>query len=187
MNSSHIRTGLTFLIAVALNAVASVTHAETYQYDSTGRLTRVVHDDGTFIAYTYDDNGNILARTAGSEGEGEGEGESESEGDVQPPYGPQAAIASTTGSLSGIRDIRDLWLSRTHGGDSLMSVYYSSEAERTVRITLASAIKTTLTSEAIYKPVTFLLSMDFSLKVVMLLALVGIPALLGRKSIYDRS
>lgn len=35
--------------------------AETYTYDSIGRLTSVTYDDGSSIAYTYDNNGNLTS------------------------------------------------------------------------------------------------------------------------------
>jgi len=34
--------------------------AETYEYDLLGRRAKVIYDDSTRIAYTYDNNGNIL-------------------------------------------------------------------------------------------------------------------------------
>ena len=33
---------------------------ETYEYDLQGRLAKVTYEDSTSIAYTYDNNGNIL-------------------------------------------------------------------------------------------------------------------------------
>lgn len=51
---------LVFLFAVFSVAVC---HAELYQYDDTGRLTGVIYDDGTSIAYTYDAAGNITGQT----------------------------------------------------------------------------------------------------------------------------
>lgn len=35
--------------------------AETYQYDTTGRLTKVIYDDGSSIEYQYDNAGNIIS------------------------------------------------------------------------------------------------------------------------------
>jgi len=62
-------------IAVVLTLVlsASQASAETYTYDSTGRLTSVIYDDGTSITYTYDAGGNILSSTfASSDSDGDG-------------------------------------------------------------------------------------------------------------------
>jgi len=38
-----------------------VTHAETYSYDSVGRLIGVAYDDGSSVSYSWDANGNLLA------------------------------------------------------------------------------------------------------------------------------
>jgi YD repeat-containing protein len=38
--------------------------AETYGYDSIGRLTDVVYDSGSSLRYTYDGNGNLLSVVA---------------------------------------------------------------------------------------------------------------------------
>jgi len=51
---------LPLLLAMLCAAPALVAHAETYNYDDAGRLTSVVYDDGTSIAYTYDSAGNIV-------------------------------------------------------------------------------------------------------------------------------
>lgn len=42
---------------------AAVSQAETYTYDTVGRLTGVTYDSGKVLSYTYDDNGNLLKRT----------------------------------------------------------------------------------------------------------------------------
>ena len=33
--------------------------AEKYEYDSFDRVTKVIYDDGSYVTYTYDNNGNI--------------------------------------------------------------------------------------------------------------------------------
>ena len=38
-------------------------YAETYTYDTVGRLTSVTYDDGSSITYNYDNAGNILKET----------------------------------------------------------------------------------------------------------------------------
>lgn len=38
--------------------------AETYHYDSAGRLSDVVYDDGRFIHYSYDKNGNMTQKSS---------------------------------------------------------------------------------------------------------------------------
>ena len=45
----------------ALPSPGATTATETYNYDSAGRLTRVVYPGGSIIQYSYDDNGNILS------------------------------------------------------------------------------------------------------------------------------
>ena len=52
------------LSAVLLLAVALAAGTVNYKYDDAGRLTSVSYADGTVIVYTYDNAGNMLARTA---------------------------------------------------------------------------------------------------------------------------
>jgi len=40
----------------------SFSYAESYTYDSAGRLTKVIYDDGSTTTYTYDLAGNLLQR-----------------------------------------------------------------------------------------------------------------------------
>ena len=41
--------------------LVSASCADTYSYDSAGRLTGVVYDDGSSVSYNYDANGNLTA------------------------------------------------------------------------------------------------------------------------------
>ncbi|MEM6734396.1 MAG: immunoglobulin-like domain-containing protein, partial [Myxococcota bacterium] len=50
--------------AALMMVVPSIAHAETYEYDAVGRVTRVVYDDGSGLLFTYDANGSRLSRTA---------------------------------------------------------------------------------------------------------------------------
>ena len=50
------------ILSLLLILHESPTYAETYSYDSIGRLTSVAYDDGSSIAYHYDNAGNILQR-----------------------------------------------------------------------------------------------------------------------------
>ncbi len=56
----HAAVVLTFILVFAVTG----TEAETYSYDTLGRLARIVYPDGTSIDYTYDTNGNRLTLTA---------------------------------------------------------------------------------------------------------------------------
>jgi len=51
------------LAMICLIMEFTVNAAETYTYDTVGRLTSVTYDDGTKITYGYDNNGNQLSRT----------------------------------------------------------------------------------------------------------------------------
>ncbi len=53
------------VLCTILFFTASFSHAETYTYDDTGRLTGVTYDDNTGISYSYDEAGNILQQTVG--------------------------------------------------------------------------------------------------------------------------
>jgi len=54
---SSVIMGIVFL-GVPLYAMA-----ESYTYDAAGRLTGTTYDDGTSVIYSYDANGNMLAKT----------------------------------------------------------------------------------------------------------------------------
>jgi len=59
MNSVKRLTAILALILASCWLAASAL-AETYEYDTAGRLTKVVYDDKSSLAYTYDHMGNIL-------------------------------------------------------------------------------------------------------------------------------
>jgi YD repeat-containing protein len=59
IKKEYIVLGMLAVFALCLGKAAS---AETYTYDSAGRLTGVSYGDGSSISYTYDNNGNILTR-----------------------------------------------------------------------------------------------------------------------------
>lgn len=57
---------LLFLALMLMNARCFDTvQAETYEYDSLHRLTKVIYDDGSVVTYSYDKNGNILGTSVG--------------------------------------------------------------------------------------------------------------------------
>ena len=66
----HAAVVLTFVLVFAV----AQTEAETYSYDTLGRLTRIAYPDGTSIDYTYDANGNRLTLTANAPTGGTGGG-----------------------------------------------------------------------------------------------------------------
>jgi YD repeat-containing protein len=49
--------------AIALLVFSAGLAAESYQYDTAGRLIVVTYDDGSEIRFTFDANGNRLSRT----------------------------------------------------------------------------------------------------------------------------
>ena len=56
------KKNLTFSTIVASLAFLTIGlfAGETYEYDLQGRLAKITYEDSTSIAYTYDNNGNIL-------------------------------------------------------------------------------------------------------------------------------
>ena len=48
---------------VLLNVKADIVNAEQYEYDSLGRVTKVIHDDNSVTIYEYDSTGNIVKVT----------------------------------------------------------------------------------------------------------------------------
>lgn len=46
------------LVLAGMGVRPSIAHAQTYQYDALGRLTRVTFPDGRFVVYAYDAAGN---------------------------------------------------------------------------------------------------------------------------------
>jgi YD repeat-containing protein len=62
MNNTIFHHLTSFFIVAVLLLVQTPASAETYTYDSTGRLTGVTYDNGSTITYTYDNAGNITQR-----------------------------------------------------------------------------------------------------------------------------
>ncbi len=54
---------LSLLILAMLGGIyPSLMYAESYTYDSAGRLTKVIYDDGSTTTYSYDNSSNLLKR-----------------------------------------------------------------------------------------------------------------------------
>jgi YD repeat-containing protein len=54
---------LSLLVFVSLLALHPTSvHADTYTYDTIGRLTKVTYEDASSITYVYDNAGNLLKR-----------------------------------------------------------------------------------------------------------------------------
>lgn len=50
-------------VAISAAAASTVAVAQTYSYDSLGRLVRVVYANGAEVSYVYDKAGNRLTET----------------------------------------------------------------------------------------------------------------------------
>lgn len=75
LSSAIALAGICYLLLFSAPAPAS---SERYHHDSAGRLTRVIYDDLSSIAYAYDANGNLLSVTttaAGSSGDADLDGD----------------------------------------------------------------------------------------------------------------
>lgn len=63
---------ITILAAgLCLFSQAVSVYGADYEYDDLGRVTKVVYEDGSSVAYTYDANGNIVEVLTGTEWEDE--------------------------------------------------------------------------------------------------------------------
>jgi len=61
INLDRCKNALILAVAVAAASASRSFAAETYTYDTVGRLTDLGYEDGSSIRYTYDANGNILS------------------------------------------------------------------------------------------------------------------------------
>ncbi len=78
--------GLFGLLVVAVVFLPTLAHAESYQYDTAGRLIQVTYDDFSRITYTYDANGNLLSSVVALDGDADGftDGEDNCPADYNP-------------------------------------------------------------------------------------------------------
>lgn len=51
---------IAIVLCVHLLCQNIVVNAEEYEYDDLNRVTKVIYDDGSYVEYTYDANGNIV-------------------------------------------------------------------------------------------------------------------------------
>jgi len=58
------------LIFTMLCASGMNVHAENYEYDELNRVKKVTYDDGSYVEYAYDANGNILSVAVHQDGSG---------------------------------------------------------------------------------------------------------------------
>ena len=47
-------------IIVTVLAMNTTAFAENYEYDELNRVTKVIYDDGSYVTYVYDNNGNVI-------------------------------------------------------------------------------------------------------------------------------
>lgn len=66
---------IVLIFIISLNGIVSSHAAEKeYEYDDSGRVTKVVYEDGSYETYQYDDNGNITQiNYVDANGDGSGE------------------------------------------------------------------------------------------------------------------
>ena len=57
--------GTVILMSATLMVNSATVCAEEYEYDSLNRVTKVTYDDGSFVTYSYDKNGNIVSEEVG--------------------------------------------------------------------------------------------------------------------------
>lgn len=80
------------IIGVLLLRTSINTWAEEYEYDALDRVTKVIYEDGSYVEYEYDGNGNLLktnvynANPETDEGEAGG-GETKEEEETKPSEG----------------------------------------------------------------------------------------------------
>ena len=97
------------LIVVLLSGSPLKAEAEEYEYDELNRVKKVIYDDGSYVEYTYDKNGNILnivvfdaaedeTEEPGESVESGGQGESDESKDADPSEDSKEAESGTPDS-----------------------------------------------------------------------------------------
>lgn len=75
--------------------------ADIYEYDILNRLTKVTYEDGSYVEYEYDDNGNITKTNmydATPETDDSGESEETGESTEEPPTDTEESTEESGGS-----------------------------------------------------------------------------------------
>ncbi len=111
----------------------------------------------------------------------------EKTGEGEAAYGGQAAMASGVRSLGSFRDLRDASLTGSRTGDVLTSVYYSRQANKTVKTALGSSAVTSLVRNVVYMPAGIFLNSGLLLKTSLLGAFGGLSLLTFRSLRRRRS
>ena len=61
MRRGYKKTFIYALVGVIiLSTFSLIVKAEKYEYDSFDRVTKVIYDDGSYVTYTYDNNGSSV-------------------------------------------------------------------------------------------------------------------------------
>ena len=88
--------GLSF-IGICLLCNTMEIQAEEYEYDLLNRVTKVIYDDGSYVEYEYDKNGNIVSMQV-TESEKDDQNSSGTDGTLGEEDKPSAGGDSTAGS-----------------------------------------------------------------------------------------
>lgn len=109
------------LIILSMLSRAFITKAaeKEYEYDDSGRVTKVVYEDGSYETYQYDDNGNITQiNYVDANGDGSGESSTRDESEMS----TEGVEASTEDSMlttdsNGTQQDQDGSTSETNQGN----------------------------------------------------------------------
>ncbi len=74
-----------FIIEILILTNTVCVHAEEYEYDALNRVTKVMYEDGSYVEYEYDSNGNILNVNVYNAKPTDREDEEESSGEPDKP------------------------------------------------------------------------------------------------------
>jgi len=112
---------------ITLLASGPSLHAQTYSYDTNGRLTQVTYADGTTISRTYDSAGNVLADNVTPEPPATGGGGGGDGGGGGGCFIATAAYGSALHPHVGtLRKFRDDCLLTNPPGSALVEFYYAT-------------------------------------------------------------